>query len=619
MAEQEPVFDLFSQCAALVDSVCELQKALVEDFFEQFQSDEARDAVVDTTADCCRNLFSGVAHNPAQVAERQIRFWQSQLRLCNNAVQRWLGHSVDPLVRPQSGDRRFADPDWQDNLLFDFLKQSYLLTANHVLEAVASLEGISPRHRDRLTYYTRQLVNALAPTNFALTNPEVLRKTVATKGENLLQGLRMMVEDKKRSADLLNVCMSRPNAFELGTHLATTAGAVVAENSLMQLIQYQPLTAQVRRTPVLIVPSWVNKYYILDLTPQNSFVRWLLEQGHTVFMLSWVNPDASFRQIHFADYLTQGPLAALDVIERLTGERQVAGIGYCLGGILLAATLAYTDGKGERRFASATYLAASTDFSDSGDIGIFVDEALVASVERQMRRQGYLDGRLLAAGFNLLKENDLFWNYYVINYLKGERPPAFDLLHWNSDSTNVPEETHRFVLRELHLNNGLMKPGAISLNGRAIDLRRIVTPTYVLAADKDHIARWPSCYATTQIQQGEVRFVLAGSGHIAGVINPPQTRKYYHYVNPGHPDGPALNPDNPTRAEAWLERALKVEGSWWPDWQRWQERWSGDWVAARVPDPGSVLEPAPGRYVRERLDQRGGSAVPGMNMPRDAA
>lgn len=602
MGEHEPVWDLFSQCAALIDSVCELQKALVDDLFDQLQSHDAHDAMVDTATGCCRNLFDGVASNPAQVAEQQIHFWQNQLQLCHNVLLRWLGEPVEPVIRPRTGDRRFADADWQDNLLFDFLKQSYLLTADHALRAMAGLEGIAPRHRDQLAYYMRQLVNAMAPTNFALTNPEVLRKTLATRGDNLLRGLRMMVEDKKKSADLLNVCMSRPNAFLLGRDLAATPGAVVAENALAQLIQYTPVTAQVRRTPVLLVPSWVNKFYILDLTPENSFVQWLLEQGYTVFMLSWVNPDASYRATQFADYMTQGPLAALDTIERLTGERQVAGVGYCLGGILLAAALAYTDGARERRFASATYLAASTDFSDPGDIGIFIDEMTVESVERQMRRRGYFDGRLLAAGFNLLKENDLFWNYYVTNYLKGERPAAFDLLHWNSDSTHVPEATHRFVMRELHLNNGLMKPGAISLNGRPIDLGRVTTPTYALAADKDHIARWTSCYAATQAQGGEVRFVLAGSGHIAGVINPPKACKYYHYVNP----------ETPPDAAQWLDRAIKVEGSWWLDWQHWQERWAGDWLPARSIDPASVIEPAPGRYVLERLDGR-------ELAPRDAA
>jgi polyhydroxyalkanoate synthase subunit PhaC len=594
MSEQAPVFDLFSQCARLIDNVCELQKSMADDFFNRVERDDAQESAVDTATECCRNIFNGVAHDPARVVEQQIQFWQSQLQLCNNLMLKVAGEKVDPVARPKVGDRRFMDAAWEENILFDFIKQSYLLTAEHALGCVEKLEGIAPRHRDRLSYYMRQLVNAYAPTNFALTNPEVLRKTLETKGENLLQGLGMMVEDKKKSADILNVCMSRPNAFEVGRNIASTPGAVVAENELMQLIQYTPTTAQVKRTPVLIVPSWVNKYYILDLSAKNSYTQWLVEQGHTVFTISWVNPDTRFRHVNFADYMTLGPLAALDMIERLTGERQVSAVGYCLGGILLASTLAYSDSAGENRFASATYLASSLDFSDPGDIGIFIDEPLVESVERQMQRQGFFDGRLLAAGFNLLKENDLFWNYYVINYLKGERPEAFDLLHWNSDSTNVPEATHRFIMRDLHLNNGLLKPGTITLNGRGIDLGKITTPTYILSADKDHIARWRSCYAPTQLQSGPVRFVLAGSGHIAGVINPPQANKYYYY----------RNPERPGSADEWLDSAFKVEGSWWSDWLAWQDAWGGPLVDARSIDPATVIEPAPGRYVQQRLDNR---------------
>jgi polyhydroxyalkanoate synthase len=315
-------------------------------------------------------------------------------------------------------------------------------------------------------------------------------------------------------------------------------------------------------------------------------------QGYTVFLISWINPDAGHREIGFGDYLQRGPLAALDPIERLCGERQVAAVGYCLGGILLACALAYTDSRDERRFASATYLAASVDFSAPGDMGLFIDEAMVAAVERGMAEQGYFDGRLLAAGFSLLRENDLYWNYYVMNYLKGERPAGFDLMHWNSDSTNVPAAAHRFVMRELHLRNGLVTAGAIELGGRAIDLGQIKTPTYVLATDKDHIAQWRSCYAATRLQGGAVRFVLAGSGHIAGVINPPRADKYYYYLNPLTPADPA----------DWLDRACKREGSWWRDWQHWQACHAGDRVPARDIDPAQALEPAPGRYVRRRLD-----------------
>ncbi len=588
------MFDWFSQCARIVDQVCEVQKTLVDDLFDHLESGGVSDKTVDTTTEYCRNLYHCAAKNPGRMMEIQVNYWQNQLKLCNNLMLKLVGEKVEPMTRPKVGDRRFIDSAWEENALFDFIKQAYLLASENMLSCVENLEAIDSRSSERLQYYTRQIVNAMAPTNFAMTNPEVLRKTLETKGENLLTGLKMMVEDKKKSADMLNVCMSEPNAFELGETLAMTPGQVVAENSLMQLIQYQPSGAQVRKTPLLLIPSWVNKYYILDLTEKNSLVKWLTDQGHTVFMISWANPDASFRSVSFDDYIQQGPLDALDAIERITGERQVSAMGYCLGGILLAATLAYCDGAGERRFASATYFASSIDFSDPGDIGVLVDEGMIESVERKMQSRGYFDGRLLSAGFNLLKENDLFWNYYVLNYLKGERPAAFDLMHWNSDNTNVPAATHRFIMRELHMNNRLMKPDGLVLNGRVIDMRNIVTPTYVLAADKDHIARWRSCYAATQLQAGSNRFVLAGSGHIAGVINPPAAGKYYYYVNP----------ETPPRPDDWLDRAFKREGSWWNDWQTWQLEHAGDWVNAREIDSASAIEPAPGRYVRDRLDAR---------------
>ncbi len=588
------MLDWFSQYASVIDHICEFQKSVAEELFDQVEGGtESQKTVVETTTECYRNFYSGVTQNPARIVEQQINYWQNQLRLCNNLLLKLIGEEVDPMVRPKVGDRRFIDNAWEENALFDYIKQSYLLASENVLDCVSGLDGVDERSRERLQYYVRQTVNALAPTNFALTNPEVLRKTLETKGENLLQGLQMMVEDKKKSADILNVCMSKPDAFQLGKNIATTPGAVVAENALMQLIQYEPTTTEAHRTPIMLVPSWVNKYYILDLTEKNSFVKWLTDQGHTVFVISWTNPDSTMRATTFDDYMRLGPLAASEIIERITGEKQVSAVGYCLGGILLACTLAYCDSRNESRFASATYLASSIDFRDPGDIGILIDERTVESMEKYMSGTGFFDGRMLSVGFNLLKENDLFWNYYVINYLKGERPAAFDLLHWNSDNTNVPEATHRFVMRELHLHNKLAQEQAIALNGRSIALRDIATPTYVLAADKDHIARWRSCYAATQLQGGDVRFVLAGSGHIAGVINPPSANKYYYY----------LNSENPAFAEEWLDGAFKVEGSWWNDWAEWQLQFAGDRVPARAIDVQSVIEPAPGRYVMRRLDE----------------
>lgn len=587
--------DFLTQCTRWVDQVCDFQRTLVEEVFERVESntDMPDSSLVDAAADCGRDIFEGLTKSPEKIFDIEIDFWQSQMRLCHNFMLKMVGESVDPLVRPKVGDRRFMDPAWDESTLFDFLKQSYLLTAERCMRSVNALEGVDEKNREKLTYYVRQMVNAMAPSNFALTNPEVLRKTVETKGENLLQGLQMMVEDKKKSADVLNVCMSDPGAFVIGETVACAQGKVVAQNDLMQLIQYTPLTESVYQTPVLMVPSWVNKYYIMDLSPKNSFVNYLLEQGHTVFMISWINPDERMRDVSFDDYMTLGPLAARDLIREITGEEKVAAIGYCLGGILLAMTAAWADSVGESCFNSITYLASSMDFSDPGDMGIFVDQQTVQMVEKMMDKQGYFDGRLLSVGFNLLKENDLFWNYYVQNYLKGERPAAMDLMHWNSDNTNVPAATHRFVMRELHLNNGLCKPGAITLKGRSIDLANITTPTYVLGTDKDHIARWRSCYASTQLQaNSDVRFVLAGSGHIAGVINPPIANKYYHYTNS----------QTPPTAEEWLDCAFKVEGSWWVDWVEWQRQYAGEVIPARIIENARVIEDAPGSYVRRRLD-----------------
>jgi polyhydroxyalkanoate synthase len=593
MREQPPLFDFFAQCGSLIDDLCEFQRTVSDDLFQRLERDDAPRAIVDTATRCSRSTFDGLSSNPGSLIEEQIGFWQDQLQLVHNVLLRMVGEEVQPVAKPGPDDRRFRDEQWDSNVLFDYLKQSYLITAQRALRSVEGL-GVTPAQRQRLNYLVRQALNAMAPSNFALTNPEILRMTLASNGENLLQGLRLLVEDRKRSADILNICTTAPDAFELGRDLACTPGEIVAETPLFQLIQYHPVTEQNWRTPVLLVPSWVNKYYIYDLSPGNSLVAWLLEQGHTVFCISWVNPDHRHGGIRFDDYMVEGVLAAAASVQELTGEPRVNAMGYCLGGILLACTAAYCDGRGDSPFAAVTYLAASMDFSDPGEMGMFVDEETVDALQRQMNAAGgYLDGRLLSAGFSLLKENDLYWNYYVQNYLKGERPPPLDLMHWNSDNTNVPAATHAFVMRELHLNNGLARPGGLELAGRRIDLAQHRTPTYVLATDRDHIARWRSCYAATALQGGEVRFVLAGSGHIAGVINPPRAGKYHYHCSDY----------NPATPEAWLTGAQRQPGSWWPDWQRWAERFAGGLGAARAVDPARCIEPAPGRYVRRRLDQ----------------
>lgn len=551
-------------------------------------------------ADVMSNVLKGVADDPQKLLLRQLELMESHVKLCQNTMLRMLGETPDPLIRPPVQDRRFSDPQWEENLLFDFIKQSYLLSSRSIMQSVEEISGLEELEHKRLEYYMRQTISALAPTNYALTNPEVLRKAVETKGENLVQGMKQYLEDKERSSQLLSVSMTDPSAFEVGKNVANTPGKVVFQNRLMQLIQYSPSTDTVYKAPLLVIPSWVNKYYILDLSPKNSFVKWAIEQGFTVFMVSWVNPDSSHRDATFEDYMQEGILQALDAIERLTGERQVLAAGYCLGGILLASTLAWMAKRKDDRILGATYLTTSLDFSDPGEMRIFVDEKLLRPLERQMDQVGYLDGRTLAVGFALLKENELYWNYYVQNYLKGERPSPFDLLYWNSDNTNVPNAVHRFVLRDLHQDNALMAPNVIRMAGETINLRDIQVPIYFLATEKDHIAKWRSCYAGVQLHSGPRHFVLAGSGHIVGVVNPPAANKYYYYTNA------ELGED----ADTWLDTAYKHEGSWWTDWLQWAAHHAGEMVNARSPDTAHAIEDAPGSYVKRKVHEISNSPVP---------
>lgn len=580
----------------LIDEISEYQCEIAEEWFDQLATFHIERDLVDVGTDCTVSLVEGVINQPLDWIKRGLHCWDEQSKLLINTTLELLGSK--PVTVEPNTDWRFRDAAWTEHPGFSFLRREYLLLSQQILEAAESLHDSDSRRHQRFVYFMRQWVNALAPSNFPLTNPEVLRATVASGGKNIVTGMQMLLADRKRSSTLFNVCMSLPNGFELGRDIAATPGAVIHENDFMQLIQYHPRTEQVARTPILLVPSWVNKYYILDLTPNNSFVRWLLEQGHTVFVISWINPDREHHEQSFADYITRGVLEAADTIACVTGERRLSALGYCLGGILLASTLAYCAYAGDDRFVSATYLAASVDFSNSGDMGMFINENMVAALEERMSEEGYLDGRVLASGFSLLRENDLFWSYYVNNYLKGERPPAHDLMHWNTDNTNVTAASHSFVLRELHLHNRLMQPDALKLHGRPIDLRRIQAPTYVLGTEKDHIAHWHSTYTATQLQSGPCRFVLAGSGHIVGVINPPELGKYGYFSY----DRNGSNPNLPKDPQQWLAGATQMSGSWWTDWQAWQAPFAGGMVAARTIDPASVIEDAPGRYVRRRLD-----------------
>ena len=531
--------------------------------------------------------------NPASLMQAQIGFWQDYLTLWQNTTRRMWGMDTQPVIQADPKDRRFKDDAWKENEVFDFIKQSYLLSARYVQDVVGHVEGLDKKTAQKVDFYSRQFIDAMSPSNFLLTNPEVLRKTAETGGENLLKGLNNLLSDLERGRGKLSVRMTDMDAFQVGGNIGVSPGKVVFQNSLLQLIQYSPSTEVVLQRPLLIVPPWINKFYVLDLRPKNSFVRWAVSQGHTVFVVSWVNPDEALAEMDFEDYMESGILAALTAIQAATGERQVNAIGYCLGGTLLASTLAYMAATDDDRIASATFFVSMMDFQEAGELGVFIDEEQLRGLEDKMNRQGFLEGSEMASTFNMLRANDLIWSFVVNNYLMGNDPFPFDLLYWNSDSTRMPARMHSFYLRNMYQQNLLAQPGGITLKRQPIDLRRITTPAYFLSTREDHIAPWKSTYRGTQLLQGPRRFVLAASGHIAGVVNPPEGGKYSHWVGS----------DLPTDAETWFHGATEMAGSWWPDWQRWVTTLNRDEVPARIPGTGALrpIEDAPGSYVQVRL------------------
>ena len=530
--------------------------------------------------------------NPAALARVNMDMWQDFSAVWHNAVTRSFGGDVAPVIEPDINDRRFADGAWNDNVVFDFIKQSYLLYSRAARELVDGVDGLDEGKARKLAFATDQIIDALSPTNFAATNPAVLRETVESSGQNVLDGLSNLLSDLNRSNGSLDIAMTDMEAFEVGGNLAVTPGKVVYQNELMQLIQYAPTTEKVARRPLLVIPPWMNKFYVMDLRPGNSMVQWLVDQGQTVFMISWVNPGADLAHKDFEDYLLEGPLAALDAVEKATGEREVNAVGYCLGGILLSATLAWMAARKDERIRSASLLTTMVDFSDTGEVSLFIDQEGLAELEAKIREKGYLEGQKVFDTFRTLRANDLIWSFYINNYLMGRSPPPFDLLYWNADATNMPAAVHTWVMRNLYLENRLRRPGGVRLAGETIDVTRVTTPTYVLSASEDHIAPWRTTYETTRLFSGPVKFVLSGSGHIAGVINPPHKKKYHYWSNA----------KTPAEAEAWLTGARCEEGSWWPDWKRWLSRQAGGRAPARIPGNGGlgVIEDAPGGYVKAR-------------------
>ncbi|MCA9847856.1 MAG: class I poly(R)-hydroxyalkanoic acid synthase [Dehalococcoidia bacterium] len=549
--------------------------------------------ILQQAADALAELGETAAREPYRLADATGQYWSDLWKVHERAVAQAQGQAVPPVIEPASSDRRFRSPQWSSDAAYDSLKQTYLLTARWMRDAIAALDAGTDATRIA-SFWAQQWLEAVAPTNFPWLNPDVIERAVESRGESLRRGFELLLSDIERGDGRVAVQQTDYEAFEVGRNLATTPGAVVFRNELVELLQYAPTTEQAYRRPLFVVPPWINKFYILDLRPENSFIRWAVAEGYTVFVVSWRNPGRDQSQTTFADYLRLGILEPLDAVERATGEHDVTAMGFCIGGTLLATARAYLAAHGDQRIQAAAYLATLLDFTDVGDVSVFINERSVEALDEVMASSGYLPAWMMQDTFNALRPNDLVWRYWVNGYLMGEEPAPFDILFWNVDSTRMPHAMQSEYLRAMYLENRLIVPGGIALDGTAIDLRQIATPSYFLASHEDHIAPWRSVYRGMQGHGGARRFVLSGSGHVAGPINPPAANKYDYRTSD--------SADDSADAEHWYASAELTPGSWWPDWSAWNREFSGDLVPAREPGTGElpVIAPAPGTYVHER-------------------
>ena len=546
------------------------------------------------------DLSARLMANPYKLAQTQMNMMWDYFSLWQGSMMKMMGMpGAAPVAAPAKGDKRFKDEDWEQHFLFDFVKQSYLIAARHIHDTVAGTEGLDESTQQKVNFFTRQYIDALSPSNFALTNPEVFRETVKSHGKNLIKGLNNLLHDMNEDGQL-RIRMTDTAAFEMGKNVATTPGKVVYQNELFQLIQYSPTTTEQYKKPFLIVPPWINKYYILDLRDKNSLVKWATDQGHTTFIISWVNPDEKMAQTSFEDYMLKGTIEAISQVCNQTGEDSVNLAAYCIGGTLTMTTLAYMAAKKDKRVNSATFFTTMLDFSEPGEMSVFLDEGTIEGLEKKMAKRGFLEGSEMAGTFNMLRANDLIWSFVVNNYLMGKDPFPFDLLYWNSDSTRMPAAMHSFYLRNMYLENKLKEPGGITLGGVKIDITKVKTPCYFISTIEDHIAPWKSTYMGARLPSGKTKFVLGGSGHIAGIVNPPAANKYGYWTND------ATDGNLPESPDDFLAGATQHAGSWWTHWHEWVTALPGGTakVKARQPDAGPLkaLEDAPGSYVKFRLD-----------------
>jgi len=530
-------------------------------------------------------------HSPQTLLQEQALLIKDYAQLVNHLYEKVADKSIPPFVELALADKRFKSPYWNDSILFYAYQQFYLLFSQHVIQTIEKNPIENDKSNKQILFFAKQILNALSPTNFMLTNPEVLLKTIEQKGENLFHGLEQFFVDIQQGQGYLNPLMVDRSAYEIGRELAITPGKVVFKNHLIELIQYSPSTETVHEIPLLIVPPWINKYYVLDLRESNSFVKWIVSQGYTVFIISWANPDETYRETGFDDYMSEGLLPAIDVILAQTGLKEINALGFCIGGTLLSMTLAYLGAKGKQCVHSATFLATLLDFDKPGDLGLLIDSTQLELLKKRIDHQGYLDGRLLMGVFNALRANELFWPYIINNYLLGKEPYAFDLLYWNQDPMHLPAKMATQYLEDLYLNNRLMKESLL-WKGTPLTLKNVQIPSYFLATEQDHIAPWLACFSGAKQLAAEVTFVLGGSGHIAGIVNPPSAHKYGYFTSD-------KEPKYFKSAASWLYDATKNEGSWWEHWQKWLSRISGKMVAAK-PLPHHYLD-APGENVKKKL------------------
>lgn len=532
-----------------------------------------------------------VVSHPEKFLNINIEYATKFTALISNTVTRSTGEETVSIYHPDNKDRRFKDPAWKENVYFDFIKQFYLMSSEWMQKQTAQLE-LEPKMQRSLEFYTKQFIDAFCPSNFPLYNPEVVKESISSKWQNIAQGLDNFLEDLTSSNGILNIKTTDKMAFKIGDNVASTEGKVVMQNELIQLIHYKP-KEKAYSIPILIIPPWINKYYILDLSPENSFVKYLIDNNFDVFMISWVNPKANLAHINFEDYAQKGILDASTYICEALNIKKINTVGYCIGGTLLGTTLAYlaNNKKSDIQINSSTYLTTLLDFSDPGEVGLFINEDTIAGIEEEMSRVGYFDGRYLANSFSLLRANDLIWSFFVNNYLLGKRPLPMDLLYWNSDPTNLPAKMHSFYLRNMYLENNLTKPNTVKIFDQPIDLSKVTIPGFYMGAKDDHIAPWRSVYDSMKLMSGEKVFCLSASGHVAGVVNPAKQSKYSYWFSKEVYDTP----------DEWLAHSTESIGSWWIEWLKWLQQHSGAIIEINSYESEKALEEAPGSYVKATL------------------